>query len=543
MEMPAELALQRLKNDLKENCCRGVSDFLRSFNDQDWSATVQNILHRPEAADVVQKLTASLWDLRHSDALDEWLATFQTEAISTSNSSYHACIYLDSRRPSAATGSTRVDGEYHQAAEPISSTDDDDFLRFASRAVRTLNAQPARYFLHAFLLRAKTLELWVFDRSGAYSSGVLDTTADPNLSLRVLAGYGMMNDQNAGMNLCIKTAGPGDGNYILLNGISKLFLNPKLIAAPHYLVGLGTVCFAASASAVTEPTVVVKFSWRIGALPVEFLMLQRARDRNVWGALRLLECRDLINVADLRQGLHFSKPYVNRTLSCVITEPLGRPIRQFASLSELLEVLRDLVRALKSLYLTGNILHRDIAIKNLIIATKFDGDTSKGILINFDLALDLDEAPAVQQMVGSDGFMAIGILSGHPHTYRHDLESLFYVFLWLAIGNDREHDHAHEILQSLPKKSRLWRWCSMDFNDVREAKVADMSLDGFEDILEEFSATFAPLRGLAKELHRLIFPIRDGGIFTKTETDQSGVEGLYQGMIDAFNHAILALKD
>lgn len=213
------------------------------------------------------------------------------------------------------------------------------------------------------------------------------------------------------------------------------------------------------------------------------------------------------------------------------------------SLYELLEVLRDLVKALKSLYMVGNILHRDIAIKNLVIATKYDDDTSKGILIDFDLALDLDEAPAVQQTVGSDGFMAIGILSGQPHTYRHDLESLFYVFLWLAIGNDCEHAHAHEILQSLPKTSRLWKWCSMDFNGVRQAKIADMSAEGFKHILNEFSVRFTPLRGLASELHRLIFPMSGGGVFAKTETDQAAVKRLYQGMIDAFNHSILALTD
>ncbi|EGX94962.1 Protein kinase-like domain [Cordyceps militaris CM01] len=530
--MSTEPALQSLQNKLKENCYRDVGGFFRYFEDQSWSATVQNILHRPETADLVEELSASLWDLRRLDAMDEWFATFQSlffaadhptvrlrsEPIITSSSSYQASIHIGSHHFSAASGSTRIYGEYHHGAAPISSTDDDDFLRFAERALRVFNAQPARYFLHAFLIRGKTLELWVFDRSGAYSSGVLDIARDPNLPLRVLAGYGMMSDQESGMNMLIKSLGPGD-------------------------VGRGTVCFAASASAATEPTIVVKFSWRVDTTPVELRVLERARDRKVWGVLRLLECKDLVNVADLRHALDFPRLYVNRTLSCVITEPLGRPIRQFVSLYELLEVFRDLVKALKSLYIDGSILHRDIAIKNLVIATKYNEDTSKGILIDFDLALDLDEAPAVQQMVGSDGFMAIGILSGQPHTYRHDLESLFYVFLWLAIGNDCEHDHAHEILQTLPKTSRLWKWCSMDFNDVRQAKVADMSPDGFEHILNEFSARFAPLCGLATELHRLIFPIRDGGIFTKTETDQAAVERLYQGIGDAFNHSILALKD
>ena len=30
-------------------------------------------------------------------------------------------------------------------------------------------------------------------------------------------------------------------------------------------------------------------------------------------------------------------------------------------------------------------------------------------------------------------FMAIEVLQGKGHTYRHDLESFFYVFIWMCI--------------------------------------------------------------------------------------------------------------
>jgi serine/threonine protein kinase len=209
---------------------------------------------------------------------------------------------------------------------------------------------------------------------------------------------------------------------------------------------------------------------------------------------------------------------------------------------ELLEVLRDLVKALRSLYVDARIIHRDIAIKNLIITSQHSADSPKGVLIDFDLALDLNNVRAVEPLVGSDGFMAIGILSGRPHTYRHDLESLFYVFLWIAIGNDHKHDDAYDILEGIPKTSRLWKWCSMDFRSVGREKAADMSPEGFLGILGEFSADFAPLRDLAKELHALIFPLRNGQIFTGTETEQVAVNRLYDGMADAFNRSALAFQ-
>ncbi|GAP83501.2 putative protein kinase-like domain [Rosellinia necatrix] len=52
-----------------------------------------------------------------------------------------------------------------------------------------------------------------------------------------------------------------------------------------------------------------------------------------------------------------------------------------------------------------------------------------------------------------------------------------------------------------------------------------MSPEGFSRIPGEFSADFAPLRGLAEELHALIFPLRDGKrdgkIFTGTKTEEA----------------------
>ncbi|KAK5659148.1 hypothetical protein OQA88_1238 [Cercophora sp. LCS_1] len=263
------------------------------------------------------------------------------------------------------------------------------------------------------------------------------------------------------------------------------------------------------------------------------------RERNAWGVIQLLGHRDLGSIADIREGLQFPQPVVNRTLSCVATAPLGRPIQQFKSIPELLEVLRDLVKALRSLYLDARILHRDIAIKNLIIAFQPEADGPKGVLIDLDGALDLDNVSPVEPLIGSDGFMAIGILSGQRHTYRHDLESLFYVFLWLAIGNDHEREEAYDILEGLPKESRLRHWCSMDFEAVGREKAADMSPQGFVRILGEFSPDFVPLRGLARELHALLFPLREGKVFTGTEMRSGATERLYEGMVDAFNRSAL----
>lgn len=551
---PTEAALLSVRDELKGNIFRNVNGlFAKYLEGKPWSVVVQNKLQETSSARIVGKFSAGVPGIAHFDALVEWLAEFQTLffAVDQANFRFHSQplsnmggtartgIYLETSDIQSVAGSTRVFGEFHHHSGPVMAEDDDDILRFCERAQQVFKVQSARCFVHGFLVRGTTLELWVFDRSGAYSSERLDLAHRPDLLVRALAGYTLMSDEEAGFNTFVKRLAPGSDSYVIFHQQDKFYLRPDLIATADYIVGPGTTCYVASTSRIGEPEAVIKFSWREYEEPTELRLLQRAHERNAWGIIQLLGYQDLVNIADLRQGLHFPQTFVNRTFSCVATTPLGRPIRRFASIPELLEVLRDLVKALQSLYVNARILHRDVAIKNLIITPQHSADSPKGVLLDFNFALDLDNVRPIEPMVGSDGFMAIGILSGQRHTYRHDLESLFYVFLWIAIANDRVHDEANDILKGLPKTSRLWKWCSMDFGALGQDKAADMSPEGFEGILDEFSSDFAPLRGLAKKLHALIFPVRDGKIFTGTEMDQVAVQRVYDGMADAFNRSAL----
>jgi len=120
-------------------------------------------------------------------------------------------------------------------------------------------------------------------------------------------------------------------------------------------------------------------------------------------------------------------------LSCLVISPSGRPIREFESVKESLEACRDIIRAHRPLYQDGNIL-RDISENNVIIAEAEKEGEPKGLLIDLDLAKELDSGPSgARHRTGTMEFMAIEVLEGVAHTYRQDLESFFYVFLWVII--------------------------------------------------------------------------------------------------------------
>ncbi len=113
--------------------------------------------------------------------------------------------------------------------------------------------------------------------------------------------------------------------------------------------------------------------------------------------------------------------------------PAGRAIQDFRSIPELLEALRDAIKAHRSLYRDGKILHRDISENNIIITDPKETDGFTGMLIDEDLAKEIGSGRSgARHQTGTMEFLAIQVLQRVAHTYRHDLESFFYVLLWIC---------------------------------------------------------------------------------------------------------------
>ncbi|KAL7270070.1 hypothetical protein RUND412_007232 [Rhizina undulata] len=106
----------------------------------------------------------------------------------------------------------------------------------------------------------------------------------------------------------------------------------------------------------------------------------------------------------------------NRILCCLVVSPRGRAISKFQSVKELLEMFRDAIKGNKSLHQVGRILHRDISENNLIIThTKNEGEL-RGMVIDLDLAKELDNGPSgARNRTGTIEFMAIEVLQEFEH--------------------------------------------------------------------------------------------------------------------------------
>ena len=142
-------------------------------------------------------------------------------------------------------------------------------------------------------------------------------------------------------------------------------------------------------------------------------------------------------------------------------------------------------------------------------------------------------------MTGTLEYMAIQILegtirketAGTDHTYRHDLESFFYVFLSLCIRYGWPEGME-------PKTDPLRRWYEGDFNDISRTKRGDVEPGGFEvHVLPHFSPEFQAQKELARNIRTILFG--RGALYVETPEKPAT---LYDPIIKVFEDAIREIR-
>ncbi|KAK1252733.1 hypothetical protein MKX08_003920 [Trichoderma sp. CBMAI-0020] len=228
----------------------------------------------------------------------------------------------------------------------------------------------------------------------------------------------------------------------------------------------------------------------------------------------------------------------NRIYSCLVVSPAGRVISDFRTIKELLESMRDAIKAHQSLYTTGNILHRDISSNNIIITDPEVADGFKGMLIDLDLAKENNSGPSgARHQTGTMQFMAIEVLCTVDHTYRHDLESFFYVLIWMCA---RQSWHNGFIGGNPPRESRLRNGEIGSFRDIADVKMGHMAVNGLEHIMSQFPETLGILKPLCLKIRKVLFPL-DKCERVNFGTPTGDPAQLYKPIIAAYDESISAL--
>ncbi|KAK9256934.1 hypothetical protein V1507DRAFT_165960 [Lipomyces tetrasporus] len=82
---------------------------------------------------------------------------------------------------------------------------------------------------------------------------------------------------------------------------------------------------------------------------------------------------------------------------------------------------------------------------------------------------------------------------------------------WSRCPDDRQGSKKSNPLPA----SRLRRWYSGTYAEIADTKLGHMDKNGFENVVAEFAQKFENIKSLARSLRDVLFPIRDGAIFTE----------------------------
>ncbi|KAH7625122.1 hypothetical protein B0T09DRAFT_394257 [Sordaria sp. MPI-SDFR-AT-0083] len=398
-----------------------------------------------------------------------------------------------------------------------------DFLQLTRYVRKVFADQPTRRFVHAFLLCASEIELWIFDRAGAYSSGFFDIHKKADMFARALVGYATMDAEAMGRDT---------------------FIERKAI------VSRGTTCYT------TEDNSVVKFAWASGKRTAEVDHLTQAKEKGATDTVSRSNKRQRSDSQKLNRKLSIqpssstskTKPtlstpsedlWEDRIYSCLVISPAGRVISEFTDIKQLLESMRDAIKAHQSLFVTGKILHRDISPNNIIITDPETADGLKGMLIDLDMAKAQNSGPSgARQITGTIQFMAIEVLRNIDHTYRHDLESFFYVLLWMCARQSWYNGFSGN--KKAPQESAFQQWEIGSFSQIARAKEGDMYVSGLQRIVNEFPEKLDKVKPLCMRIRKILFPYdKDASVNIGTPAGEP--DQLYKPIIAAYDEAISEL--
>jgi hypothetical protein len=168
-----------------------------------------------------------------------------------------------------------------------------------------------------------------------------------------------------------------------------------------------------------------------------------------------------------------------------------------------------------------------------MIADKPRKGEPKGFLIDLDMAKTIgSDSSGAMNRTGTMEFMAINVLRpSEPHSYRDDLESFFYVLIWICVMYESTGDR-HYIQDAQNKKSSpqiLGGWSRADAADVKHMQMTVE--DRFQEILNRFSDGFRELKSMMKEIRQALFPLQWGGVTAGNEVEQDRLYGAFLGII------------
>ncbi|KAF8699751.1 hypothetical protein RHS03_06943, partial [Rhizoctonia solani] len=355
------------------------------------------------------------------------------------------------KRPSQSASRSRQSNSEVAGSTPGRDSDD-PLEQLLSYCLETISAQPHRRHTIGVLLSEWRLQLVFHSRSFIVVSRAFDIRSDPvkltvafaalwTTDLKAL-GFDSHFIDNSG-NVTIRPQ-----ECLVMIGDQEYTIDKVLFRA-RSLLGRGTGTLRAVGK--SQVKVVIKFNCPPKVRESEAELLEKAQDipniikvaaSATWG-----DTLDGFGPEFVAMVNHFEL----REFRVLVLSPVCSPLTSIADLETFKRSFRKLVIAHHELYKTG-ILHCDISVGNMM----YDPLGDEPYLIDVDLGKSVEKlaSPSPNHRTGTLPFMATDLLveCPPPHLYRHDLESFYYVLIWICAKDHCGWDTVHSIAAMREKK-------------------------------------------------------------------------------------------
>ncbi|RPD54991.1 hypothetical protein L226DRAFT_575346 [Lentinus tigrinus ALCF2SS1-7] len=225
-----------------------------------------------------------------------------------------------------------------------------------------------------------------------------------------------------------------------------------------------------------------------------------------------------------------SSHYAHRERSHMrfVMEDLGRPLSEFRDTRELVLALSDAIRGHRLAWEKAGILHRDVSLGNILIVDEPNEAGYVGFLHDFDYS-SMTDAGLGERTPASTSTAPGNVdkpelkerTDGVVHRVHHDLESYYWLLLWLVLRHTR-HNLGHALSEEV-----------FEFGDLSVALKKKMQWlwGGFwEDEVKLVVQDNAPLTSLMANFKRLVMKM----CHSRYESDLL----THQSVLDLFDQAL-----
>ncbi|KAF9051306.1 hypothetical protein BJ165DRAFT_1608155 [Panaeolus papilionaceus] len=326
-------------------------------------------------------------------------------------------------------------------------------------ARQCLLQQRGRRFVFVPLFTETRAKLLRFDRGGFVESNWINYHNNPATLVRIVLLISGADPIRLGVNPHITWTSELPNPLITLNNVA--YQVKDVISSSKGIRGRGTCVWEVHDTDGNPFT--IKYQWRALDRTPEWELLEELK--GLPGVVNMVSYMVDTKLSVLR-GFGPSADG-DREAAFIVMDAYGGPLTKSLSPEAFLFAFRDAIAGHQRIW-DKDIIHRDISINNILLGLEGAPEGWRGVVIDLDLAIKADRKESlcrVDWLTGTRMFQSYLVLRSEElvHQNRHDeipahdhlddLESFFYVFLWVTMGHRLKQDRT--LIEFNPRPNNL----------------------------------------------------------------------------------------